>query len=276
MRTKKQAFPADSSAALAWTAERLSGKLLSFFPLLWYNRQKTAAGAFRRERTEMRMERGVLAQKHNRATLRILGRCGRFTARELAQAAQLAEAWGDGTVTATSRGTLEVNGIPAERAEEAVADCRLRGLRLGGTGRTVRAVQSCKGPDCTRSLTDPHRVACRLEDAFLGRPVPKKFKIGVFGCPNSTGKARSQDVGILPDLRRPGRFRLYVGGMMGRAPRLGEPLPLSLPEEALIPAVERVLALYRAEAEDGERLGALLARRPELTARLAAELEPLE
>ena len=44
------------------------------------------------------------------------------------------------------------------------------------------------------SLYDVHALATELDDLFYGQIVPKKLKIGVFGCINSLGKAKSQDI----------------------------------------------------------------------------------
>ena len=141
---------------------------------------------------------GAIVQKNGLYALRILGSCGQFTAEELLNLAKLAQKFGKGCVTATSRGTMELEGISETELEEAVAAIQAAGLRLGGTGATVRAVVACKGTACRRGMYDVHALACRFDEQFYGLEVPKKFKIGVFGCINSLGKAMAQDVGIMP------------------------------------------------------------------------------
>ena len=206
------------------------------------------------------MTAGVLKQKENRYALRILGRCGVFSAEQLQAAAEVANRFGDGTVTATSRGTLEIGGIPAEAVDQAVEATRSAGLHLGGTGATVRSVAACKGTVCTKGLYDVHALAMELENAFLGQPVPKKFKIGVYGCPNSLGKAMGQDVGIQPHLPFDNTFDLYLGGRMGRVPALGLPLGFPLRREQLIPALTFLVEEYRRLGQNGERLRVILDR----------------
>ena len=206
------------------------------------------------------MTAGVLKQKEDRYTLRVLGSCGVFSAALLQSAAGLALRFGDGTVTATSRGTLEIGGIPAGRLEEALSAAAAAGLSLGGTGATVRSVSACKGTVCTKGLYDVHALASQLEEAFLGQPVPKKFKIGVYGCPNSLGKAMGQDVGIQPHLPFDGTFDLYLGGRMGRVPALGLPLGFPLRREQLIPALTFLLEEYRRLGRNGERLRTVMDR----------------
>ena len=72
-----------------------------------------------------------------------------------------------------------------------IFEIKAHNLRLGGTETTVRAIVSCKGTTCTKGLYDVHALATELDDLFYGQIVPKKLKIGVFGCINSLGKAKS-------------------------------------------------------------------------------------
>ena len=52
---------------------------------------------------------GVLPQKKNQYALRILGNCGEFTSEELLRLSELTAKFGNGKITATSRGTFELN-----------------------------------------------------------------------------------------------------------------------------------------------------------------------
>lgn len=222
------------------------------------------------------MALGVLRQKEGRYALRLLGNGGVFDSGALRAAAALADHYGDGTVTATSRGTLEVGGISEEALEPALAEAACLGLRVGGTGATVRAVTACKGTVCTRGLYDVHGLADELDKAFVGLPTPKKFKIGVFGCPNSLGKAMGQDVGIQPHVPFQGTFDLYLGGRMGRVPAFGRSLGLPLRRDQLAPAVGLILECYQERAAEGERFQSLLEREPELMDELRRRCQALD
>ena len=221
------------------------------------------------------MALGVLRQKNGRYALRLLGSSGVFDSGALRSAAALADHYGDGTVTATSRGTLEVGGIEEESLDAALAEAECLGLRVGGTGATVRAVTACKGSVCTKGLFDVHALAEELDEAFVGLPTPKKFKIGVFGCPNSLGKAQGQDVGIQPHLPFHGTFDLYLGGRMGRVPAFGQPLGVPLEREKIVAAVALILERYQERALEGERFQALLEREPGLLEELKKECKAL-
>jgi dissimilatory sulfite reductase (desulfoviridin) alpha/beta subunit len=206
------------------------------------------------------MALGVLRQKKNCVCLRILGDACEFTAHEMQSVACIASSFGNGKITATSRGTLEINGIPSSQEKSAEKAARSAGLHVDGTGMIVRAVVSCKGTECPMGLFDVHDLAHYLEQEFLGLSVPKKFKIGVFGCPNSTGKAWGQDAGILPVTNRPDHFKLSIGGMMGKSPCFGRTVPLEFSRDQLIPAIHILINFYNTHALSGERFGTMLIR----------------
>lgn len=138
---------------------------------------------------------GIIQQKNNFYTARIVGNCGEFSTQELINIAQISSIYGNGKITVTSRGTIEIEQISPNNLENIINEINKYNLRLGGTGTTVRAIVSCKGTTCTKGLYDVHALATELDNLFYGQIVPKKFKIGVFGCINSLGKAKSQDIG---------------------------------------------------------------------------------
>lgn len=207
---------------------------------------------------------GVIPQKNGLYALRILGNCGQFTAAEIARAAELVENFGSGHLTATSRGTFELEGVREDELEQAVAAVKSSGLRLGGTGTTVRAVIACKGTACRRGMFDVHRLAKILDERFYGLEVPKKFKIGVFGCKNSLGKAMAQDVGVMPSFTSIGKYELYIGGLLGNAPASGRHIAVPLNEEQLLQAVDFIVRLYQERGIYPQRLRAVLDEKPEL------------
>ena len=131
---------------------------------------------------------GVIAQKNNFYALRILGDCGEFSTNELISISQIANIYGNKKITATARGTIEIEQIPENNLSSAIDAIKQANLKLGGTGTTIRAIVACKGSTCNKGLFDVHALASELNTLFFGLSVPKKLKIGVFGCINSLGK----------------------------------------------------------------------------------------
>ena len=197
---------------------------------------------------------GVLPQKKNQYALRILGNCGEFTSEELLRLSELTAKFGNGKITATSRGTFELNGVSESELEPAIEAVQAAKLRLGGTGATVRAVVACKGTDCRKGMFDVHAFACRLDKDFYGIDVHKKFNIGVFGCLNSLGKAMAQDIGVMPSFTEPGKFEIYIGGLLGNRPVQGKHIPVPLKEEMVADAIRYVLDIYKTNGIYPQRL----------------------
>ena len=115
--------------------------------------------------------------------------------------ADAAEKYGNGTVTYTTRLTVEVPGIPYEKIEEFQQFIAKEGLVTGGTGSQVRPVVSCKGTTCQYGLLDSFGISeeihKRFYEGYHGVKLPHKFKIAVGGCPNNCVKPDLNDLGII-------------------------------------------------------------------------------
>lgn len=126
---------------------------------------------------------------------------GRVTAEQSRCITEAAEIFGNGTLTFTSRLSIEVPGIPYEKVEEFSDYIAKVGLYPGGTGPKVRPVVSCKGTTCRFGLIDTFALSEELHNRFYKgyREVKlhHKFKIGVGGCPNNCIKPDLNDLGIV-------------------------------------------------------------------------------
>ncbi|MFQ6804123.1 MAG: 4Fe-4S binding protein [Lachnospiraceae bacterium] len=135
---------------------------------------------------------------------RIITVNGKVTARQQKVIAEAAEKFGNGTVTYTTRLTVEVPGIPFDKIEEFQEFIAKEGLITGGTGSVVRPVVSCKGTTCQYGLIDTFDLSQKIHERFyLGYhtvKLPHKFKIAVGGCPNNCVKPDLNDLGIIGQL----------------------------------------------------------------------------
>lgn len=132
---------------------------------------------------------------------RIITVNGKVTAAQQRCIAEAAEKYGNGTVTYTTRLTVEVPGIPYEKIEEFQQFIAKEGLVTGGTGSQVRPVVSCKGTTCQYGLLDSFGISeeihKRFYEGYHGVKLPHKFKIAVGGCPNNCVKPDLNDLGII-------------------------------------------------------------------------------
>ena len=133
--------------------------------------------------------------------VRVITRNGKITAQEHRIIAEAAEKYGSGSVTMTTRLTLEIQGVKYDNIEELIEFLKSKGLDTGGTGSLVRPVVSCKGTTCQYGLLDSFGLSEKLHTKFYegyhGVTLPHKFKIAVGGCPNNCVKPDLNDLGIV-------------------------------------------------------------------------------
>lgn len=132
---------------------------------------------------------------------RIITVNGKITAQQNKVISEAAQKFGDGTVTFTSRLTVEVPGIHFDNIEPFRDYLKTAGLETGGTGSKVRPVVSCKGTTCQYGLHDTFALSEEIHKRFYegyGKvKLPHKFKIAVGGCPNNCVKPDLNDLGII-------------------------------------------------------------------------------
>ena len=144
--------------------------------------------------------------------IRVITRNGRITTDEHRVIADAAEKFGNGQITMTTRLSMEIQGVPYDKIEDAIAFLGEHGLLTGGTGKLVRPVVSCKGTTCQYGLIDTFALSEKIHERFYvgyhNVTLPHKFKIAVGGCPNNCVKPNLNDLGIIgqripnPDLSK--------------------------------------------------------------------------
>lgn len=132
---------------------------------------------------------------------RVITKNGCNTAEETKKIADIAEKYGRGYLSYTTRLTVEIPWIPYENIQKVKDELKEIGLYTGGTGAKIRPITACKGTVCVYGLADTQALAEELHDKFYEglRDVnlPHKFKIGVGGCPNNCLKPDLNDFGIV-------------------------------------------------------------------------------
>ncbi|WP_415279113.1 nitrite reductase [Clostridium perfringens] len=217
------------------------------------------------EEKQILKAKGILNQKQEEFyAIRFLSKVGYFKAEEMIALSEIAKEYGNGELSLTSRLTVEIPYIKEENIDKVVEISRKKGLRIGGAGKTVRAIiVTCKGTVCKHGLIDTRKIGELFEEKFLGRKVPAKFKIGVFGCINSYGKAQSNDFGIIPIMNSESKeveFLVFIGGRAGRKARKAEPMKKRFKEEELLKLLECTIDYYNELAGEKERLAEIIER----------------
>lgn len=135
---------------------------------------------------------------------RVITENGSLSSKQLKNISEIAEKFGCGKISLTTRLTLEIPGIKYEDIENVKKHLKKDNLVSGGTGPKVRPIVSCKGTVCTYGLCDTQRIGTRLHEIFYKGwhhvKLPHKFKIGIGGCPNNCIKPSLNDFGIVGQL----------------------------------------------------------------------------
>ncbi len=173
-----------------------------------------------------------------------------LTAEKLRKIADAVEKYAS-YVKFTESQRMLVFGIKPEDAEKF---CEEAGVKPA-PGAGVKSVKWCP-PECVFSLQDSRAMAERLEK-LKGIKLPANMKIAVSGCPNSCTETQVRDIGLMG--KKDG-FTLYIGGCVGKNPRIGRVLKDRLSMDEAEELVMRVIELYREKAEEGERLGKFIER----------------
>lgn len=142
---------------------------------------------------------GFLKQRQkDKFIVRFRSIAGNLTGAQLRHLADLAEKYGRGYVHITTRQGAEIPWVNINEYNQMNAEIRARGLTTGTCGPRIRTVVACPGEEvCQFGLMNSRQMAVELDEAFFGREVPMKTKIGVSGCPNSCAKPQENDIGLV-------------------------------------------------------------------------------
>lgn len=181
---------------------------------------------------------------------------GIVTADQLRKIADVAEKYGDAAIKVTGAQRIAIVGLKEEDIDNAWADL---GMKPGAAiGLCVRSVKICPGTTfCKRGMQDSMGIGAKLDQAFHGRNLPNKLKIGVSGCPNSCADSHTRDIGLIGG---PKGWMIYVGGRGGVKPRLGDRILINVPDEDIFSYVENIIKIYDENGEGKERLGEYIDR----------------
>lgn len=169
--------------------------------------------------------------------------------------------------------SLYLRQVPTDRLLQIRAGLSALGLaqsNAGGLGDTV----TCPGNDsCKLGITSPRSVARRMQpqlDKLALHPLLKDIKIKISGCPNSCAQHQVADIGFFGAAKTKNgvtapHYVLLLGGRAGGTDGVtfGGGFGVSItkiPAARVGTAVERLTALYLAEAAADELWGAFAKR----------------
>jgi sulfite reductase (NADPH) hemoprotein beta-component len=195
------------------------------------------------------------------ATVVVTVPLGDLTGAQMRLAADLAQAYGDGSVRVTLEQNLVFRWVRRDDVSRLYQRLAAAGLALPGA-ETVADVTSCPGAEsCRLAVTQSRGLGQLLGDHLQERPeltrAAEDLQIKISGCPNGCGQHHVAGIGFQGSVRRLGdkvvpQYFVMVGGASSRdGARFGR-LAAKIPVRRVAEAVERLLAHHRAKRRDGE------------------------
>jgi sulfite reductase (ferredoxin) len=207
---------------------------------------------------------GVHRQQDGNYYVGVAPHVGRTSGTQLYQVADLAEAYGSGTIRTTTEQKLLILDIPERALPGLLSDLEAADLQASPSVFR-RGTMACTGIEfCKLAIVE---TKGRARDLYteLARRLPDfdtPITINVNGCPNSCARFQLADIGLKGSIvdGQEG-FQVHLGGSLGADPSFGRKLRgLKVTSEGLTDYVERVLRNYQADRTDGEAF-AIWARR---------------
>jgi sulfite reductase (NADPH) hemoprotein beta-component len=210
---------------------------------------------------------------------------GDVTGAQLRVLADLAAAYGDGTVRTTLEQNLLFRWVRTSDVPELYRRLAAAGLGQGDAG-TALDVTSCPGAEaCRLAVTQSRGLGRLVSDRLAARPdlvaSAGDLKLKISGCPNGCGLHHIAGLGFQGSVRKlagravPQYFVMVGGGVGDDGARFGR-LAAKLPARRVPEAVERLLELHRRDARAGESAAAFFGRLETGAVRaLLADLETL-
>ncbi|MFM7737601.1 MAG: nitrite/sulfite reductase, partial [Alphaproteobacteria bacterium] len=222
-----------------------------------YRRGELSDGEFR----PVRLSYGLYYQlDHTSYMQRIKLPGGMMTADQMDALAGVFDDYGRGITHVTTRADVQIHWVPLEKVAEMYQRLEAVGITTrGACADSVRNVTAC--PFAGTSRHEPFDVTPYVQaihDAFLFSPLnltlPRKFKIGVEGCPLDCAQASINDIGLYA-ARRDGRdgFSVWAGGGLGAAPFLAVRVSEFVPAEDVLAWCEAIVRVHHRAGERKNR-----------------------
>ncbi|HYM26219.1 MAG TPA: nitrite/sulfite reductase [Vicinamibacterales bacterium] len=194
---------------------------------------------------------------------------GDVTSAQLRVIADLARAYGDGSVRVTPEQDLVFRWVSASEVRQLYRRLAACGLGLAEAG-TIADVTSCPGAEsCRLAVTQSRGLGRLLEDHLRARPdliaAADGTRIKISGCPNGCGQHHVATIGFQGSVRRLGaravpQYFVMVGGGTDLHGASFARLAAKVPARRIPQVVERLVDLYARERASGESADAFFGR----------------
>ena len=186
---------------------------------------------------------------------------GDMTSAQMRVLADLAQAYGDGTVRVSMEQDLVFRWVKTSDVRQLYTRLAAAGLGLPEAG-TIADVVSCPGAEsCRLAVTQSRGLGRLLEDHLRSRrdliAAADGARIKISGCPNGCGQHHIATLGFQGSVRRLGnravpQYFVMVGGGTEHGGAMFARLAAKIPARRIPEVVDRLIEMYAREKSDGE------------------------
>ena len=199
----------------------------------------------------LRLQNGLYMQIHS-YMLRVAIPYGTLNSRKMHQLALISEKYDKGYGHFTTRQNIQYNWIKLSEVADVLSDLAEVDMHaIQTSGNCIRNVTSDHfAGAAVDEIEDPRPVAELLRQWSTGHPeyafLPRKFKIAVTGSPHDRAAIAFHDIGLCTVRNDGGEigYKIYIGGGLGRMPRIGRVLSEFIPKTQLLNYVDSIIHVY--------------------------------
>lgn len=198
------------------------------------------------------------AKGHYMVRVRVPG--GNMTTRQAHDLSRFADRYASGVWHVDTRANVEFHGIPEAGLLAFIEAIETTGLSTrGACGDSVRNIVT-GSESASAGIGRINALVERLTRMFMGKPefetLPRKFKIAFYALDDREPLHRINDLGFLE--LNDGTFEVWVGGGLGKQPRLGELFFSRVPHDAVPGLVAATVQVHNAWSNRKNRAQARL------------------
>ena len=199
----------------------------------------------------LRLQNGLYMQVHS-YMFRVAIPYGTLNSKMMRQLALISEKYDKGYGHFTTRQNIQYNWIKLSEVADALTDLAEVNMHaIQTSGNCIRNVTSDHfAGAAVDEIEDPRPVAELLRQWSTGHPeyafLPRKFKIAVTGSPHDRAVIAFHDIGLCTVRNDDGEigYKIYIGGGLGRMPRIGRVLSEFIPKIQLLNYIDSIIHIY--------------------------------
>ena len=199
----------------------------------------------------LRLQNGLYMQVHS-YMFRVAIPYGTLNSKMMRQLALISEKYDKGYGHFTTRQNIQYNWIKLSEVADVLSDLAEVDMHaIQTSGNCIRNVTSDHfAGAAVDEIEDPRPAAELLRQWSTEHPeyafLPRKFKIAVTGSPYDRAAIAFHDIGICTVRNDDGEigYKIYIGGGLGRMPRIGRVLSEFIPKIQLLNYVDSIIHVY--------------------------------